>query len=230
MIHLDWKLRCQVGPTSWAPFGMRLSQSWCVRQPFKRLSGIGIANEQVDFWLVSKVGFLLGDLLYYETWPPVRIQLIVDIPPRSKLRYPDFVGSPLQAILAVPTSGSCPKVSPPPSGMCLTPTLREKISVTPSGAWPTNPRRHGHSWHYCKAKGDKKLENKLYGLAVLGIFVVSTLSLLNVIGFQMVSPPSPPSWNLINFLNNNSFPHPKLYYSVPRSITNFSEFLLPWEG
>ena len=39
---------------------------------------------------MSELGSPLGALLYSETWPPVGLQLIVDIPPGSKVIYPGY--------------------------------------------------------------------------------------------------------------------------------------------
>ena len=49
---------------------------------------------------------------------------------------------------------------------------------------------------------------------VLGGFVVSTLTLTLT---------NPPSWELINILNDDSFLSTNLASSAPHSITNFSE-------
>ena len=75
---------------------------------FQDSSGVGIVYEPDVLWLGSELGSPLWDLLDSDTWPPVSLQLIVDIPPGSKVRYPDFVGSPLWDTLAVPPSVSCP--------------------------------------------------------------------------------------------------------------------------
>ena len=62
----------------------------------------------------------------------------------------------------------------------------------------------------------------------VGVFVVSALSLLRVIGFSN-GLLSPPLLDFINFLNDYSFPSPNFASSAPRSITNFSENLPPEE-
>ena len=81
--------------------------------------GIDIADNPVDLWLGSEIGYPLGYLLDYEIWTPVVLQLIVDIPPGSKVRYPDLVGSPSQYTIDVPPSWSCPIFPPPTYGRAL---------------------------------------------------------------------------------------------------------------
>ena len=56
----------------------------------------------------------------------------------------------------------------------------------------------------------------------LVVFVVSTLSLLYIIGFSN-GVVTPPSWDLINFLNDYSFPSTRFDSSVPQIITKFGE-------
>ena len=77
---------------------------------------------------------LLGDLLDSETWNPVGLQVIVDIPPGSKVIYPDLEGSTSRAALAVPPLGYCQKFPPPPSGTCLTSTFISTLAVNIYGA------------------------------------------------------------------------------------------------
>ena len=84
------------------------------------LSGIGIANYPFGFFLGSEIGSSLVDLIYSETWPHVVGQLIMYIPPGSKLTYPELFVSLLRVTFAVPPSGYCPKFLPPPSEECLT--------------------------------------------------------------------------------------------------------------
>ena len=55
-------------------------------------------------------------------------------------------------------------------------------SVTLSVEWPTLPCQCGCSLHWNEAKGNNKVGIKLYGLVVLGVFVVSNLSWFHVIG------------------------------------------------
>ena len=59
-------------------------------------------------------------LIDSETWPHVDLQLIVEIPSGSKVRYPDFVVSPLHSTVIVRTLGYCPRFPTPTSGTCLT--------------------------------------------------------------------------------------------------------------
>ena len=68
---------------------------------------IDIVDDTVGFLLRSELGSPLGALPDYENLPPVGLQLIMDIPPGSKVRHPDLMVSPLQATIAVPPSGSC---------------------------------------------------------------------------------------------------------------------------
>ena len=70
-------------------------------------SGIGIVNYPFGLLMGFELGSPLGDMLYSETWTNVGLQLIVYIPPGSKVRYPDLMGSPLQATPAMPPSRSC---------------------------------------------------------------------------------------------------------------------------
>ena len=51
-----------------------------------------------------------------------------------------------------------------------------------SWVWPILPQRRGCSQVCRKAKGDNKVENKSEGLLGQGVSVVSTLSLLHVLG------------------------------------------------
>ena len=119
------------------------------------------------------------------------LKLIVDSPPQSKGRYPDFVGSPLQATLAVPSSGSCFQFLTPISGTYPNYTLLNTLAVNFYGEWPTLPQRCGRSCLCRKANGKKKVESKVEGLVGLGIFFASALSLLNMRGFQIVLQPLP---------------------------------------
>ena len=52
--------------------------------------------------LGSDIVWTLGSLIGSNHVPPVGLHLIMDIPPGSKVRYPDFVGSPLRVTLVVP--------------------------------------------------------------------------------------------------------------------------------
>ena len=62
-------------------------------------------------WVISRIAFVslcyspLESLFESYSWSNL-IQLILYIPLGSKVRYPDLVGSPLRATLAVPPSGS----------------------------------------------------------------------------------------------------------------------------
>ena len=60
----------------------------------------------------------------------------MDIPPGSKVRYPDLVGYPSLAIITVPPSGYFPKFLPPPYGECLTSPLQATLVVTLFGGDP----------------------------------------------------------------------------------------------
>ena len=98
--------------------------------------GIGIFYEKVRFLLGSGLGSPLGGLLDYDTWPPIGIQFIVDIPPGSKILHPDLEGSLSGTKLAVHPSWYCSKVPPPPSRTCPTYPSQSALSVTLSMAWP----------------------------------------------------------------------------------------------
>ena len=74
-----------------------------------------------------------------------------------------------------------------------------------------------------------KVDNKLEGLEVLGVFVASTLSLWHVIGFSNVLV-TPTSWYLIHLLDDYPFISPNYASSVQHSIKNFSEALPPLGG
>ena len=77
------------------------------------------------YWGISRISFVLLFFLPLEalfdsgSWSNV-LQFNGEIPPGSKVRYPDVVVSPLRATLVVPPSGSCPKFPPPPYGTFLT--------------------------------------------------------------------------------------------------------------
>ena len=121
-------------------------------------SGIGIPHDLVDFLLGSKISSPLEALLDSDTWTPVGLQLIVEIPSGSNVRYPDLVSSPSRATLEVPPSGSCPKFPPPPSETGLTHPSQEKLSATLSGAQHTLTWQCGSSWNFREAKGNNKVE------------------------------------------------------------------------
>ena len=183
-------------------------------------------------WGISRIDFILlffsplEALFEPESWYTV-LQLIMEIPTGSKVRYPDLVGSPSQATLLVPTSWFCPNFPPPPSILWLTSTSLSMLADTLSGGWPALPWRRGCSCNCHEAKGDNKVDNKLEVLVGLGIFVASTPSLWHVIRFSK-GLVSTPSWNLIHFLDYY-FPH-NVTSSAKRSITRFSEALPPWGG
>ena len=170
----------------------------------KYYSGIVISYEPVGSCLLYELCLPPWDILYSETWSPVGLQLVVYIPPGSKLIYSELVVSLLRGTLAVPPSKSCPKFPPPLSGKFLTYPSRATLSVTLSCECPTLNRQYEISWPCLKAKGDNNVENKLEGLVGLIIFIMSTLSLLHVIEFSNFLLTSP-SWDLINFLNDYSF-------------------------
>ena len=86
--------------------------------------------------------------------------------------------------------------------------------------------RCGRSWNYHKAKGDNKVNNRLEGLVGLGVFVASTLSLWHAIVFSNVLV-TPPSWELINILDDDSCLSPNSSSSAQRSLTNFIEYFSP---
>ena len=52
----------------------------------KESSGIGIVNNPVGFFLVSKLGSPLGAMMYYNPGTHVGLQLIVYIPPGLNVR------------------------------------------------------------------------------------------------------------------------------------------------
>ena len=99
--------------------------------------GISVSPIVVGF-IGSDPGWTLKGLIVYESGSPFELQLKADIPPVSKSRYPDFVGSPLQATLAVPPAQYGAIVSLPPSG------LRTIL-----------PQRKGHKEIYHEAKRKK---------------------------------------------------------------------------
>ena len=122
----------------------------------------------------------------------------MDIPLGSKLRYPDLVGSPSRATLAVPPSRSGLSFPSLPSGACPDSPSQVKLAVNFSGLLPILPRRLGRSWQFRKAKCDNKVESNLLGLGRLRIFVVSTLLILHAIGnFGVFATPT--SWEMIKF-------------------------------
>ena len=62
---------------------------------------MGIVDDPVGFYLEFEIGSPLGNLTDYDIWPPVCFHYIVEIPPGSKLRYPDLAGSYFLATLMV---------------------------------------------------------------------------------------------------------------------------------
>ena len=151
----------------------------------------------------------------------------MDIPPRSKVRCPDLVGSPLRAIIVVPSSWYCPNFLSPPSGVFLSSPLRATLDVNLSGVLTIIPKWRGQSWHCSKAKDNKKVEIKWEGLVGLGVFVGSPLSLLHVIGFSN-GLLTLPSWDLIHVFNDDLFLYKNIASSAQRRIKKLSEYLSPW--
>ena len=56
--------------------------------------------------------------------------------------------------------------------------------------------------------------------------VFSALPLLYVLGV-LNGLVTPPLWEIINFINGNSFPSPNIYYYVPRIIADYIESFTP---
>ena len=162
---------------------MILYQYWCASQHFTRLLW--------DFyiwwacWLLNWLWNFLAPGFPDRLWDLASfwLQLIVEIPPGSKVRYPDLVVPSLRATLVVPTLGSCPKFPPPSYVTYLTSPSRATLAINLSLVWPTIPFWSGISWHLYKTKGNNKVEIKLEGLVVLDVFFVSTLSSLHVVWF-----------------------------------------------
>ena len=153
----------------------------------------------------------------------------MDIPIGTKVRYPDLVGSPSRATLAVPPSGSGLRFPSLPSGACTDYPLQSKLDVTFSGFLPILPLWRGKSWKCHEAKCDNKLEYNLLGFGGLGIFVVSTLLILHAIGIYGVFA-TPTSWELMKCWKKISFLTLNFASSAQRSITKFSETSPPLKG
>ena len=151
----------------------------------------------------------------------------MDIPPGLKVRYPDLVFPLLRVMLPVPPAGSCSKFPLPPSDTYPTFTSKAILSMTLYGLWPTLPWWRGRIWIFRKYRGDNKVESKLEGLVVLGFFVVSTLTLLHMLGFPK-GLVNPPLWELTNFRSYSSFISPNIVSSSPHSITDFIEAFPPY--
>ena len=95
------------------------SPSLGVRVNFlQQYDGIGIVDETVGISQGFGLCLPLGDLLDADTGPPICLQLIVDIPPGSKLIYPDLVLSTLQTTLTVTLEGYGVNLPPPPYRNC----------------------------------------------------------------------------------------------------------------
>ena len=75
---------------------------------------------------------------------------------------------------------------------------------------------------YTGPKVDNKVEIKLEEFVGLGVFFVSTLSSLHVIG-GFNSLLTPPSLDLINFLNNAAFPSPNFLPLIHRESQTSGE-------
>ena len=101
-------------------------------------------------WGIYRIDFVLlflspvGALFDSYSWNNF-LQFIMDIPPGSKVTYPDLVGNLLRYTPAVPTSVSCPIFPPPPYRTWLTSSSRATLAAALSGGWPTLPRRSGRS-------------------------------------------------------------------------------------
>ena len=148
----------------------------------------------------------LGVLLCSKDGPPVGLQLILDIPYGSKLRYPDLMEYPSRYTLALPPELIGVDFAPPPSGTC-----------------PTLPRQRGRNFLYVEAK----VNTKVKCLVVLGIFF-SRWHYCMLLGLNILV--TPPLWYLINFLNCASFSSTNLASSAPQIITDFSEVFPSWGG
>ena len=94
------------------------------------------------------------------------------------------------------------------------------------GARPTVPWQRGHSWHYRKAKGDKRVENKLEGLVGLVICFNSNLSSSHVILF-LNGLLNPNLWDIIYVIDGDYHLSSDLYSYVQQILINFSEALIP---
>ena len=117
---LDLNMSCQVDSTSRFPLWYETLPFLVWESKFSEPYEFGIVDEPVALWLGYELGSPLWDLIDYETWPPVGLQLSVYISPGSKVMYPDFVCFTLGATLVVTPLGYCPKHPPPASGACIT--------------------------------------------------------------------------------------------------------------
>ena len=223
-IHLDYSWVVGFSQPLGSPCGMKLSQCWCASQPFARLLwGWYILWSSwiltgVWPWLSPGGTDIFWDLASF--WPTADCGNLAWV----HLKYPNLVVSPFQDTCTVPTSVFCPKFLPPSSGTCLTSPSQSMLVKTIFGGWPTFPQRRGRSWKCREAKCDNKLENKLEGLVGLGVLFLFTLSASHKIWF-LDGLVTPPLWDLINFLDDDSFQSPNFNSSAQRSTTNFSEAL-----
>ena len=91
--------------------------------------------------LVSDIVFPLGSLLGSNYGPPIGLQFILCISPRSKVIYPDFVGSPSRDIIVV---------NPVEHVLNFVPL--------PSVTRHTLYQRLGHNRLWCDTKGNSKVD------------------------------------------------------------------------
>ena len=89
-------------------------------------------------WGIYRIAFVLLfdsplEALFDSDYWSNLLQLIVDTPLGSKVRYPDSVGSPLQATLAMPPSRFGLRFTLLASGACTDSPSQAKLAVTFSG-------------------------------------------------------------------------------------------------
>ena len=86
--------------------------------------------EVVETFLGSGTVFPLSGVLISEPGFPIDLQLILDIPPCSKVKYPGLAISTLQATLLVPSTVSGVNLPPPTSVMSPTSPSQATFSVS----------------------------------------------------------------------------------------------------
>ena len=195
-----------------SPCGMRLPQSCCVSQPFARL--LWYWYSLWSNWLLTGLWTWLAPGGSSRFWYLASCWIIVHFLHTTwvKGKLPWLGGISLAIRTCGASFGILSKSFAASFWDIVTYSslTSHDFCDSLSGAWPTLLWRREHSWNFRKAKGDKKVEIKLEGFLGLGVFVVSTLSLLHGIGFSN-GLLNPPSGDLINFIDDDCFLSPNFF-------------------
>ena len=151
-----------------------------------------VVTKVFEYFLGSGTELSLRNVLVFDPDPPIGLQLIVYSEPVSKVRYPDLVVSLLQSTIAVTPAGSCVNFLQSPYGTCSTFPLWSTIDVSLYGCGLLSLSVMGSVGYVTRLKTIIKQRVKKRSWWAFGIFCVSTLLLLNMLGVfnDLVTPPS----------------------------------------